>query len=395
MVSLCKRFKSVLLATLFVWNISVVNKCGASDYDLICLVDGAKIYKNEAMSEPAGKVKYWEGVRWVDWREYGFGAIRLADGSIVFSDTENFGRALTTYVDALNVRSQPNLSGRVVATIERDEVVAETPSGWEFADGYDWINVKLPDGTESWAAGIYMIPLSYYRELKKAENLARSGDIDALIKELEGLTGIVEEFPDEKGTVAESPEGKRVVFSTVGGILVLFETGTGIAAYHSLFLGASAFKWSPDSRYYAFDDGSWVLRDLQVFDTEDGKKVLGAGVLRDKYYFVDGTLFVWVQYDGLPPETEFKNPIAENIFEYENRYLRVPSMRVLDLLTGEMIIVLEPDPDTLQKDGYPIMINLSPTDEAKKNADRLKPITDLDLFKEYAEEPQFCMESQA
>ncbi|UCE27232.1 MAG: SH3 domain-containing protein [Candidatus Coatesbacteria bacterium] len=385
----------VLLATPLILIIGDVNECAASDFDVICIVDGAKAYKDEAMSEPVAELAYWTVVSWVDWREYGYQSVRLADGSIVFSDSQNFGRALTTYVDALNVRSQPNLSGGVTARIERDEEFAEAPTGWEFADGYGWLKVKLPDGSEGWAASIYLIPRSYYRELEKAEALAKSGDTDALIKELESLTGIVEGFPDEKGTVGVSPDGKYVVFSMVGGILVVFEQGAGITAYHDIFLAASAVKWSQNSRYYAFDEGSWILRGLHVFDTEDGKTALDAGVLQDNYYFIGEDLFVWVEYDQLSSETKFENPDAEGIFEDENKYLEVPSVRVLDLRTGETITVLEPNPNTLRKDGYPIMINLAPTDELEGNADRLKPITDLDLFKEYAEKPQICIESQA
>lgn len=260
----------------------------------------------------------------------------------------------------LNVRNEPSLSGKVIATVERgDSVLISTEGECEFGpvwgdDGFSWREVRV-NGITGWLAEEYLIEKRFFDVLEPALQKYESGDTSGMQKYLSDLSG---RYSDVE--VLPAPDGKtaavifRIFESKWASESTVYLVGEPDLRVYAYTVFECCFSPGGDYTYihYMFPTygaGYYYTYPVVVINNRNGEEAVASSIYpysfsslvddSDYYHlnreFVDDEYLLLVTHSSPPIEKE----------KYFNRGF--PYLELINLSTGTSTALLEPDMDTL------------------------------------------------
>jgi len=263
---------------------------------------------------------------------------------------------MAVWADTLNVREGDSLSSGALFTASRGAVViyreptVGSPNFSSGEDEYMWRHCTV-DGTKGWLAENYVIEKCFFDALEPALELYDAGDLPGMrsyLEELDRRYGDVEcEIAADGRTAAVAFRRKYSESDYIYRLFIVGEPDTMV------FSNLIDEYYISDGGRYTFVLYNWVsygwgysIEDpYTVLDNQTGEEVLDGSAYPFSFYhlqdddatvpppcaeFVDERYLLLVTHHGLPDD------------EYSPAY---PYLEMLDLTTGESLVLLEPDTD--------------------------------------------------
>jgi len=244
------------------------------------------------------------------------------------------GDSYVVYAARLDLRENPSAEAPVVGTLNRGArvTVRSAQSGTT-----GWLAVTA-EGKEGWLAGKDVLPADLFDGCAEADRLARGGDAAAMQTALVAAYDRLTEYPADDGDRAlyPSPDGTKAVLVLHDYVLYV-AAGKGLAdSLGTTWTNGGGCRWAPDSRFFAYYAVPEVTSPLLVYDCNRGAVVFIAPDCSGEYELV-GPYVVW--FGGVEIKTAAEEGVTAG---------SAPSLNAYDVDTGQTLLLLTPDPATLE-----------------------------------------------
>lgn len=329
------------------------------------------LYGDRELDDYSGRVETDEGliVDEVVFLQGLHGYARIAEPQHLrgYVDTDELLELMAVWCDTLNLRAGPSLDDKVLSTLERGAVVTflEPTIGcpvWE--DDYSWRHCRVED-REGWLAEEYLIEKGRLDALEPALELCDAGNN---LEMLTHLTVIGLRYGDVAVEIAPDGHTAAVAFDN--------PHWSGTRYTERLFLlAADAFEhmvYSGRIFDYCFSEGgvhTFVRYDYRrygrgcsteqpylVLDNSTGEVVHMGRVY--PYAFLDSEELIGRERCGvfigddhlLLLDHRWPNDLPAD-YPVIAKYVALPFVSLLEVSSGEKLILLEPDPEWLAEHG--------------------------------------------
>lgn len=286
---------------------------------------------------------------------------------------------MAVWSDTLNIREEAGLSARKTGTAKRGETVILPHTSTYYTeyygppneDGYYWRNCLIGDDV-GWVAEDFLIEKCYFDALEPALELYDAGELKSMRTYLEELD---RNYADIDCEIASDGRSAIVVLGDDGwyhdGWYYTNPYTTKrlylVGELDRMFYGNTGdYIISDDGRYslvtYSFvgygGGGVYTTPPYTVFDNHVGNEVFSEYLfphsfrfLEDKYpasklhavEFIDENHLLMIEHDAYPEVTDWEGTDwSDEIY---------PCLTLINMTTGEGVVLLEPDWDWLEARG--------------------------------------------